>query len=140
MQIPLTSSLIREEFLHNPFNISNKAGGCTRLQAKFNSFLIFWPIFLIQSNYKINCEFYFQNNGSLTSVNLSWNGFGYEGCSALSEALANNTALKELNLACNRVHPPALLELLKGLCKNSSLIRLDVSGICIFYFFLHINI
>lgn len=38
MQIPLTSSLIREEFLHNPFNNSNKAGGCTRLQAKSNSF------------------------------------------------------------------------------------------------------
>jgi hypothetical protein len=38
MQIPLTSSLIREEFLDNPFNNSNKAGGCTRLQAKSNSF------------------------------------------------------------------------------------------------------
>jgi len=98
-----------------------------------------YPVFLISDQYslfnlitKLICEFYFQNNGSLTSVNLSWNGFGYEGCSALSEALANNTVLKELNLACNRVHPPALLDLLKGLCKNSSLIKLDVSDICIF--------
>ena len=42
-------------------------------------------------------------------------------------ALIENTTLQSLDLTCNRIHPPALFELLKGLEKNKSLSTLKVS-------------
>ena len=69
-----------------------------------------------------------QKNQSLEYINLGWNGFAFEGCVALSEALRHNTCLEKLNISCNRIHPPALLELMKGLCSNKVLKILVVRG------------
>ena len=60
-------------------------------------------------------------------MNFGWNGFGFEGCVALSDALKRNTALEKLDLTCNRIHPPGLLELMKGLLINKVLKVLIVS-------------
>ena len=46
---------------------------------------------------------------------------------ALSEVLRSNTTLEKLDISCNRIHPPALLELMKGLCNNKVLKVLVVS-------------
>ena len=68
----------------------------------------------------------FQTNKTLTRLNLSWNGFGFEGCCAFGHSLHNNTTLKDLDLTCNRIHPPALYELMKGLLCNRGLVTLRV--------------
>ncbi|KAK3100783.1 hypothetical protein FSP39_025275, partial [Pinctada imbricata] len=60
-------------------------------------------------------------------LDLSWNGLGFEGCVALSEVLADNVTLTELNVTCNRIHPPAMLEMVKGLASNKTLKVLDLS-------------
>ena len=39
-----------------------------------------------------------QENVYLKILNLSWNGFGDDGCYAISEALKVNTTLEELDL------------------------------------------
>ena len=41
---------------------------------------------------------YKQENVYLKILNLSWNGFGDDGCYAISEALKVNTTLEELDL------------------------------------------
>ena len=79
---------------------------------------------------------------TITTLNLAWNGFGYEGCAALARALHVNRTLVELDLTSNRIHTPALLELTKGLVLNNTLEILKVkstmlhfndicSGICL---------
>ena len=50
--------------------------------------------FLIHDKYIM----YFQENTYLKILNLSWNGFGDDGCYAISEALKVNTTLEELDL------------------------------------------
>nr|KAG5711604.1 hypothetical protein BaRGS_016786 [Batillaria attramentaria] len=60
-------------------------------------------------------------NSRLTSVNFAWNGFGYEGCAALAQALRQNSTLQVLDLTNNRIHPPALLQLLPGITGNKSI-------------------
>ena len=72
---------------------------------------------------------FFQKNQSLEYLNIGWNGFGFEGCVALSEVLRSNTTLEKLDISCNRIHPPALLELMKGLCNNKVLKVLVVSTV-----------
>ena len=67
-----------------------------------------------------------QHNKGLESLILAWNGFGYEGSAAMGWALSVNTSLTSLDLTCNRIHPPALFELLKGLEKNKTLSSLKV--------------
>ena len=69
-----------------------------------------------------------QKNSNLRVLDVSWNGFGFEGCAALGLALRENNTLEALNIACNRIHPPALYELLKGVIGNKSLLRLKVSS------------
>ena len=71
--------------------------------------------------------FFSQKNSNLRTLNISWNGFGFEGCAALGLALRENNTLEDLNIACNRIHPPALYELLKGVVGNKSLLKLKVS-------------
>ena len=70
--------------------------------------------------------FFQQNNKTLRQLNLSWNGFGFEGCAALAEMLEVNCVLKDLDLTNNRIHPPALIALLRGLTRNSTLRKLNV--------------
>lgn len=67
-----------------------------------------------------------QANQSLLRVDLSWNGFGFEGCVALGDMLARNRTLKELDISSNRIHPPALLEVSRGLARNKTLQVLKV--------------
>ena len=52
-------------------------------------------------------------------------------------ALLENTTLESLDLTCNRIHPPALFELLKGLEKNKALTTLKVSGDFVFLSFFY---
>ena len=63
---------------------------------------------------------------------MAWNGFGYEGCAAMGWALNVNTTLQSLDLTCNRIHPPALFELLKGLEKNKMLSSIKVGGLLLY--------
>ena len=60
-------------------------------------------------------------------MNFSWNGFGFEGCVALGQVLRSNSTLRVLDLTNNRIHPPALFQLLPGVCGNKTLSSLFVS-------------
>lgn len=75
----------------------------------------------------ISHGFFLQRNKSLLRLNLSWNGFGFEGCVALAEMLKSNNILTELDLTNNRIHPPALIALIRGLAQNKTLKLLNVS-------------
>ena len=57
---------------------------------------------------------------------MAWNGFGYEGSAAMAMALADNTSLLTLDLSNNRIHTPALFELIKGIERNKTLTILKV--------------
>lgn len=70
---------------------------------------------------------FLQRNKALQRLNLSWNGFGFEGCVALAEMLESNNILTELDLTNNRIHPPALIALIRGLAQNKTLRSLNVS-------------
>ena len=74
-----------------------------------------------------------QKNSSLLSLNISWNGFGFEGSVAMAHALRNNTTLTELDISSNRIHPPALYEFLKGFMHNRALQKLKVKHIYVCY-------
>ncbi|XP_070198567.1 leucine-rich repeat-containing protein 74A-like [Littorina saxatilis] len=63
---------------------------------------------------------------SLRRVDLAWNGFGFEGCVALSDTLARNHTLHDLDISSNRINPPALMELVKGLARNKTLKALRI--------------
>jgi hypothetical protein len=67
-----------------------------------------------------------QKNGRLWKVDLSWNGFGFEGCVAMAATLKVNTTLHMLDLSNNRIHPPALFQLWQGVCANKTLSNLAV--------------
>ena len=43
--------------------------------------------------------FSFQSNVFMKKLNLSWNGFGLEGATALQDALKGNSVLKELDIS-----------------------------------------
>jgi hypothetical protein len=68
----------------------------------------------------------FQTNSTLTCLDISWNGFHLDGCKAVRSMLAKNQSLQQLNLSCNRLDKECLNELIKGLCKNSTLQKLEV--------------
>ncbi len=68
-----------------------------------------------------------QTNSTLEVLDLSWNGFGFEGCVAVAHMLQYNITLVELDLTNNRISPHALLELLKGLENNKKLATLRVT-------------
>ncbi|KAH3829732.1 hypothetical protein DPMN_102960 [Dreissena polymorpha] len=63
----------------------------------------------------------FQKNKSIEYLNIGWNGFAFEGSVVLSDVLRHNTTLEKLDVSCNRIHPPALLEFMKGLLNNKTL-------------------
>ena len=58
---------------------------------------------------------------------MSWNGFEIPGCHALGHGLESNKSLVELNLATNRIGVSAVCKLMRGLSKNKTLERLNVS-------------
>ncbi|KAH3837052.1 hypothetical protein DPMN_110430 [Dreissena polymorpha] len=62
-----------------------------------------------------------KKNKSIEYLNIGWKGFAFEGSVALSDVLRHNTTLEKLDVLCNRIHPPALLEFMKGLLKNKTL-------------------
>ncbi len=63
---------------------------------------------------------------SIMNLDLSWNGFHYDGCRALAKALSHNYTLRRLDLTSNRIDKLCLNELLKGLQKNETLMSIQV--------------
>jgi Ran GTPase-activating protein (RanGAP) involved in mRNA processing and transport len=62
----------------------------------------------------------------LKSIDLSWNGLGYEGILALCEALRTNTTLQIINLSNNRINWKAAEILGKTLQRNKTLQAIKV--------------
>jgi Ran GTPase-activating protein (RanGAP) involved in mRNA processing and transport len=60
-------------------------------------------------------------------LDVSWNGFGFEGSIALEDVLKENTALKVLNLTNNRITWEGVKHIIRGLKGNKSLHVLKVS-------------
>ena len=75
---------------------------------------------------------FFQENIRIKVCNLSWNGFGSRGGSAMADALAQNEALTELDVSGNRIDSFSAELIVKGsliirelmqLSKKENLIR-----------------
>jgi hypothetical protein len=62
----------------------------------------------------------------LTSLDLSWNGFGMEGCHEMGKSLLRNRTLTYLDLSANRVSFDAFRQLLRGVTHNKILKVLKV--------------
>ena len=62
-----------------------------------------------------------QRNYCLTSVNLSWNGFDYEGGVAVCEMLRGNKYLREVDVSHNRINWEGAMLIAKGLKENDTL-------------------
>ena len=78
---------------------------------------------------------YLQKNTKLLNLQIAWNGFGFEGCAALGHALFHNSTLATLDLSNNRIHNPAMFELLSGILKNKALSTIRVSQISLVQYF-----
>jgi len=65
----------------------------------------------------------------VSKLDLSWNGFGYEGSLALGELLKKNSTLTELDLSSNRINWQAIQFIAKGLATNRTLETLKVTGV-----------
>ena len=89
-------------------------------------------IVMLLLGWKIS-KFSLQNNLGLKKVNLAWNGLYAEGCKALNRALVVNRTLTELDVSCNRIDRRCMDELLKGLCKNESILifRVRLLWVCV---------
>ncbi|CAG5119014.1 unnamed protein product, partial [Candidula unifasciata] len=61
------------------------------------------------------------NNVFMKKVNLSWNGFGREGCAALKDAFRTNSVLEEIDLTNNRITTEGAVLIGKGLLTNETL-------------------
>jgi len=62
----------------------------------------------------------------VSKLDLSWNGFGYEGSLAVGELLRKNSTLTQLDLSSNRINWQGIQFIAKGLAKNRSLQTLNV--------------
>lgn len=62
----------------------------------------------------------------MTSLDLSWNGFGMEGCHEMGKSLLRNRTLTHLDLSANRVSFDAFRQLLRGVVHNKVLKVLKV--------------
>ena len=60
-------------------------------------------------------------------MNLSWNGFDYEGSVAVCEMLRGNKYLREVDVSHNRVNWEGAMLIAKGLKENDTLEILYVS-------------
>jgi len=63
----------------------------------------------------------------VSKLDVSLNGFGYEGSLAVGELLKKNSTLTELDLSSNRIDWLAIQFIAKGLANNRSLEILRVS-------------
>ena len=63
----------------------------------------------------------------MSKLDVSLNGFGYEGSLAVGELLKKNSTLTELDLSSNRIDWLAIQFIAKGLANNRSLEILRVS-------------
>lgn len=72
-------------------------------------------------------DFLWQENTSITNLNVSWNGFGYEGSIALEDVLKDNTSLKVLDLTNNRITWEGVKHVIRGLKANRTLQVLKVN-------------
>jgi len=91
---------------------------------------IFRVSFFTYSSHSIGTLFFLNNliqkNSNLEVLNLSWNGFGMEGCHELGKALKVNAAITDLDLAANRVNYDCFKLILRGLKKNKTVRKLRV--------------
>ena len=62
----------------------------------------------------------------MTSLDLSWNGLHKEGSKGLSQLLAVNSTIRELDITCNRIDKSCLEEIIRGLSGNQTLQTLKV--------------
>lgn len=67
-------------------------------------------------------------NEYLKKIDVSWNGFGYEGALAIREYLKKNSKLEHLNLNNNRINWKGALFIGQGLKQNNNLKTLDLSN------------
>lgn len=65
----------------------------------------------------------------MSRLDLSWNGFGYEGSLAIGELLKKNSTLTELDLSSNRINWQGIQFIAKGLANNGTLETLKVRTI-----------
>jgi len=70
-----------------------------------------------------------KENGYASKLDVSWNGFSYEGSLAVCELLKKNSTLTELNLSSNRIDWLSIRLIAKGLASNKSLEALKVGFI-----------
>lgn len=68
-----------------------------------------------------------QDNGTLETVDLSWNGFADNGAVGIGLALKTNVSLTVLDLSANRIGPIGIGGLARGLEENTTLRELLVS-------------
>lgn len=71
----------------------------------------------------------------MTSLNLSWNGFGMEGCHEMGKSLLRNRTLTSLDLSANRVSFDAFRQLLRGVVHNKVLKVLKVRLVSVCFTF-----
>jgi hypothetical protein len=71
-----------------------------------------------------------QRNFTLVSVNLAWNGFGYEGAVGLKDLLIHNKTLEEIDVTSNRINWQGALIIAGGIRKNDTLQILKVGHMC----------
>ena len=67
-----------------------------------------------------------KRNYCITSLNLSWNGFGVEGAIALAELIRGNKYLRELDISHNRINWEGAIAIAKALKENDTLETLQI--------------
>ena len=73
--------------------------------------------------------FNFQENVRLKVCNISWNGFGPEGGSAIGEALASNNSLLEIDISGNRLSSDSATKMARTISANDALRSIKVCWI-----------
>ncbi len=66
------------------------------------------------------------DNNKLIKINLSWNGFGNEGATAIGRALAHNVMLEDLDIRSNRIGPQGFISLCSCFKDNTTLKKIYV--------------
>ena len=67
-----------------------------------------------------------QRNINVISLDLSWNGLGYEGSIGIGEMLRGNDCLRKLDITSNRINWQGAILVARGLAFNSTLEVLKV--------------
>lgn len=69
---------------------------------------------------------YLQKNTSIVNLNLSWNGFAFEGSIVLEEALKLNKSIRVLDISNNRINWDGVVYIARGLKSNTTIQMLKV--------------